>query len=545
MKNGFVRLAFLTAFLSFSQVLAAQNAGDDGSRLFLTILLIVVVLIAFVVIIQVADNLMRIEARKLGADKSGANFSLFPTVGELFAPKLPSFVDEGNTVVLTKGHDILLEGEAEPKIGNSNVTRFGLQPPNFVGISPIPKLMVQVGEEVKAGDPLYFDKKTPEIIHVAPVSGEVIELNRGEKRSIAEIVILADKDIKYKEFDSFDYEKSSREDLVSYLLGSGVWPLIRQRPFNVIPDPSIIPSNIFISTFDSAPLAPDLNLVVASRGKDFQKGLDVLGKLTDGSVHLGLDARGEQEPSKVFTNATGVEKHWFHGKHPSGNVGVQIHHIAPINNQDKVWTLGVQEVITLGALFNEGKFDASRIVALTGDELNEAKYVKTYIGANIGELLKRNLKEGNTRLVSGDVLSGEKKSADGFLNIYDDQVTVLAEGDYFEMFGWLLPQKATPSISKTFPNGLFPDTRFEADTNTHGEQRAFVVTGQYESVLPMDIYVQHLMKNIIINDFERMEGLGIYELVEEDVALCEFACTSKQPLQKILRDGLEMIREEG
>ncbi len=545
MKNGFVRLAFLTTFLCFSELLAAQNASNDGSRLFLTILLITVVLIAFVVIIQVADNLMRIEARKLGADKSGANFSLFPTMGELFKPKLSSFVDESNAIVLTKGHDILLEGAAEQKISNANVTRYALQPPNYTGISPIPKMTVEIGAEVKAGDPIFFDKKRPEIMHVAPVSGEVIELNRGAKRSVAEVVILADKEIKHKAFKAFDFEKGSREDLVNYLLESGVWPMIRQRPFNVIPDAAVTPVNIFVSTFDTAPLAPDLNFVVSGRANDFQKGLDVLGKLTSGSVHLGLDARGDAAPSKVFTDATGVEKHWFHGKHPAGNVGVQIHHIAPINASEKVWTLGVQEVLTIGTLFNEQKFDASRVVALTGNELENPKYVRTYIGANIGELVKRNLKEGNNRIISGDVLSGEKKATENFLNVFDDQITVVEEGDYYEMFGWLLPQKATPSISKTFPNGLFPDTKFEADTNTHGEGRAFVVTGQYESVLPMDIYVQHLMKNILINDFERMEGLGIYELVEEDVALCEFACTSKQPLQKILRQGLDLIREEG
>lgn len=543
MKNGFVRLSLLTTFLFFSELLAAQNAGDDGSRLFVTILIILVVLIGFVVIIQVADNLLRIEAKKTGADRSGANFSVFPGLSEFFAPKLANFVDESRTYVLTKGHDINLEGDAAADSSTPSVTRYALQPPNFVGMSPIPKLMVEVGDSVKAGDPIFFDKKTDAVKHVAPVSGEVIAVNRAAKRSIAEVVILADKEMSYRKYDSFDLEAGSREELVNYLLDSGVWPFIRQRPYNIIADPNVVPANIFVSTFDTAPLAPNLNYIVQGKEDAFQKGLDILRMLTLGHVHLGLNANEDTPPAAAFTDAIGVEKHWFHGQHPVGNVGVQIHHIAPISSNDKVWTMGVQDVITLGKLFTEGKYDASRIVALTGAELNNPSYVNTYIGANIGDLVAGNLKEGNSRLISGDVLSGEQKSQDGFLNLFDDQITAVEEGNYYEMFGWLLPKKATPTISGTYPS--FGDVKYTADTNTHGEKRAFVVTGQYESVMPMDIHVQHLMKNIIINDFERMEGLGIYELVEEDVALCEFTCTSKQPLQQILRQGLDTMREDG
>jgi len=301
--------------------------------------------------------------------------------------------------------------------------------------------------------------------------------------------------------------------------------MISQRPFGVIPDATDIPSNIFVSTFDSAPLAPDLSFVVEGQGAAFQKGLDVLGMLTEGAVHLGLDARGDASPSNVFTEATGVQKHWFHGKHPVGNVGIQIHHISPIAGNDKVWTLGVQEVITIGKLFAEGKFDASRIIAVTGSESSTPGYVKTYLGANVGALA--GTVGDNVRLVSGDVLSGAQKSKEEFLDFRDDQITTIKEGNEYEMFGWLAPMDARPSVSQTFL-----------------EKRAFVVTGQYEKVLPMDIYPQHLMKAIIVNDFERMEGLGINELLEEDVALCEFACTSKQPLQSILREGLEIMREQ-
>lgn len=321
--------------------------------------------------------------------------------------------------------------------------------------------------------------------------------------------------------------------------------MLRQRPYDIVADASQVPDNIFISTFDTAPLAPDLNFVVKGRETAFQKGLDVLAKLTKGSVYLGLSANGGTPPSSTFTDAKGVKIRWFRGKHPAGNVGVQIHHTAPISPKSHVWTLGVQEVITLGALFTERRFNAERIIALTGAELTAPKYVRTYAGANIGELLKGNISGENVRIISGDVLSGQKKEQENFLNYYDDQITVISEGDYFQVFGWLMPDLASPSASKALPSWIFPNTSYRVDTNMKGEKRAFVVTGQYEDVLPMDIYPQHLMKAILTNDYEKMEGLGIHELIEEDVALCEFVCTSKQHLQQILRKGLDMMHEQG
>jgi len=226
-------------------------------------------------------------------------------------------------------------------------------------------------------------------------------------------------------------------------------------------------------------------------------------------------------------------------------VGIQIHHTNPISANERVWTLGLQDVITIGKLFAEGRYDATRIVALTGAELENTGYVKTYIGANLENMVKGNLKNDHIRVVSGDVLSGKELATNGHIGFYDDQVTVLEEGDEYEMFGWLLPLSPRPTVSKTYPNFLFPKYKFTPNTNTHGEKRAFVVTGQYEKVLPMDVYPQQLMKAILVNDYERMEGLGIYELSEEDVALCEFVCTSKQPVQNILRQGLDMMREQG
>lgn len=545
MRIGTIK-SILLAGLVLSVNVASAQTSSGGSNYLIYSMVAIAVFLFFYLVVQVSDNLMAIEAKQSGADKTGANFSLFPRIQELFSPSLPDYVSNKPVHRLSKGHDILLEGKASGMIDESvQATTFAVQPINFRGIAPIPKMLVDVGAEVKAGDALFFDKNDPDTKYVAPVSGELIAINRGAKRSIVEVVILADKDQKYREFDKLDPETASREALVSYLRETGVWTLINQRPFDVVADPTEVPRDIFISTFDTAPLAPDLNLAVAGREASFQKGLDVLSKLTSGKVHLGLNAKGDNPPPAVFTEAAGVEKHWFHGKHPAGNVGVQIHHVAPISTQDKVWTLGVQEVITIGALFLEGRYNAERVVALTGYELEQPKYVRTYLGAKIGDLIKGNAKADKVRIISGDVLSGDKKTVDQFLNAKDDQITVIEEGDDVELFGWLLPIEPRPSVSNTFPNFLYPDYAFKANTNMHGEKRAFVVTGQYESVLPMDVYPQHLMKAILTNDFERMEGLGIHEVSEEDLALCEFVCTSKQPLQEILRKGQKMMLEQG
>ncbi|MFK7937562.1 MAG: Na(+)-translocating NADH-quinone reductase subunit A [Saprospiraceae bacterium] len=544
MKNGLTKGFFFVMLLTLSSDLAAQS-GTTSSNAFVYGMLAVVGLIILALVLQVSDNLMLIEAKQSGiSDKT--NFSLFPKINEIFRPDTPEYVSNTPVKVLTKGHDILLEGEAGDNIaaGFQGKT-FAIQPPNFIGISPIPKVTVEEGAMVKAGDPLFFDKKVPDVMYASPVSGKVVGINRGAKRSIANVVIESDGEMASRDYATFDVINNSREELVAYLMDSGVWPMIRQRPYNIVPEATSVPRDIFISTFDTAPLAPNLNHAVAGREKDFQAGLDILNQLTSGKVYLGLSANGETAPSDAFTTATGVEKVYFQGAHPAGNVGVQIHHIRPIGTQDKVWTVDVQTAITIGTLFTQGRFDASRLVALVGAELETPQYVRTFQGANIGELIAGNLKGDNVRLVSGDVLTGDKASAHGFLGYHDDMVTTIAEGDYYEMFGWLLPLTPRPSISNTYPNALFGDLKFEADTNTHGERRAFVVTGQYEQVTPMDVLVQPLMKAILVNDYERMEGLGLHELVEEDVALAEFVCTSKQPLQSILREGLEMMREQG
>ncbi len=538
--------AVLTAsgFL-FACELSAQNEAASGSNIFIYTLVGIAIVLFFGMLINVADNLIGIEAKQNNIDVDENGLAFLPGLNHLFGGKAPSYTGGTPVTILNRGHDILLEGEASGAIEDATqVTRVAVQPPNFLGLQPIPKLTVAVGDTVKAGDQVFFDKKMPEVAFVAPVSGEVIEVNRGAKRAISEIVILADKEQKYRQFDTPD-ASADRGALVDFLKESGAWALLRQRPYNVIPDPAVTPRDIFVSTFDTAPLAPNNDLVVAGQEAAFQQGIDVLARLTDGQVHLGLNGNGDAAPAAAFTDAQNASKRFFKGQHPAGNVGVQLHHTAPVGGTDVVWTLGVQEVIALGNLFLNGRIDSTRVVGIVGAEVSEPKYVRTYAGANVGELLSGNLSDNKVRLISGDVLSGLAKAENGYLNFFDDQLTVIAEGDYYEMFGWLIPSSLRPTISNTFPNFLLPEVKFEADTNTHGEKRAFVVTNDYEQVMPMDVYTQQLMKSIIINDIERMEGLGILELVEEDVALCEFVCVSKQPLQHILRQGLDLMREQG
>jgi Na+-transporting NADH:ubiquinone oxidoreductase subunit A len=536
------KLNLTLSLLFTAQLISAQSQSSGSNLLFYSIVAVCAVLLVWAML-SLAGNLLKIEAIKNGIDPEKNNIGIFPGLSDFISPKRPAFAKGGKYFHLTKGHDILLEGEAGGTPKHAQVSRYAIRPGDFHGMSPIPKVTVEVGSEVKAGDVLFFDKKRPEIMYVSPVSGEVVEVNRGEKRAISEVIILADKKLTYKKYQIPNIASSSREELVAFLASSGLWSLINERPFDVVPSLDTIPANIFISTFDTAPLAPDNNLVVDGNEQAFQKGLDVLSLLTSGKVHLGLDARGAKAPAAAFTDASGVEKHWFAGPHPAGNVGVQIHHAAPLKAGDKVWTLTVQEVITIGQMFISGEYRADRLVGLTGAELHTPAYVKTYQGASLGDLLKDNLKGDNVRIVSGDVLSGKQSSESGFLGFHDDQVTVLKEGNDYELFGWLLPLAPRPSISGTIPS-YGKDHKFEANTNTHGEKRAFVVTGQYESVLPMDIYPQHLLKAIMSNDIERMEGLGLTELTEEDVALCEFVCTSKNPVQALIREGLDALKEQ-
>lgn len=526
-------LALLLINLTFQ-----SQASASGSNLLFYSLAAIALLIFFFIVVSVADNFMVIESNQSGINGDKANMGLYPRLNELFSPSKPAFLEKAHSITLRKGYDIPLEGAPTGDVKDAaGITRYAVSPVDYIGLQPIPKVIVEVGDTVKAGEVIFFDKKLDRIKFVAPVSGEIIEINRAAKRAISTIVILADKDQVSRTYEVPE-TSATREELVEFLLESGAWPGIRQRPYNVVADPNVVPRDIFVSTFDTAPLAGDSAHALAGREAEFQAGIDVLRRLTDGFVYLGLDGRGSS--ASPYAAINGVEKTYFRGAHPAGNVGVQIHHTHPVGNgENTVWTLDVNAVLVLGEIFKNGRYNTERVVALTGAPL-AAGYVRTHAGANIGELLAGETLE-NVRVISGNVLTGDAVGTAGYLGAFDTQVTAIEEGNEAEIFGWLLPLKARASISPTIP--VLGD--FEATTNTHGEKRAFVVNNDYEQVMPMDIYTQQLMKSIMINDFEGMEGLGIYELVEEDVALAEFACVSKQPLQNILRGGLETMREQG
>lgn len=534
------------AALSGSTILPlmAQNGILSDMPIALLIILGIVVFLFLTLVLLVGNSMLQVVAKELKVSRD-VNYSLLPSISEIFGSRLPKHVKDEKVIRLKKGFDIRLKGKPTSQIKPIEVSTFAIQPPNFKGLTPIPKVVVEIGSSIKAGDLLFYDKTNPNVHFVAPVSGELVEVRRGAKRSISHLVILRDKVQQYKTLSPPDLAKASKEELVAFLQESGFWPIIRQRPYNVMADSEKSPRDIFISTFDSAPLAPDNDLIVNTDGEAFQTGLDVLGKLTSGSVHLGLNAKSLTPPSRWYTEAVGVQKHWFSGAHPAGCVGVQIHHVKPIKTSDIVWTLGVQDVMLLGRIFRDKRFDTTRIIALAGAELQETVHLSTYAGANIGDLVKGKLEHSNVRLISGDVLTGLAKTTTDFIDFCDDQLTVVQEGNTYEMFGWLLPIKPRPSVSRTFPNFLLPGMTFRAETNTHGEERAFVHTGLYEEVVPMDIYPQHLIKAIMVGNIEKMEGLGIHEVVEEDLALCEFVCPSKIEVQKILRDGLDMMQEQG
>ena len=441
-------------------------------------------------------------------------------------------------IKLRKGLNIRIEGKAENVLENPVKSEyFALKPNDFQGITP--KMLVKEGDKVKAGTALFHDKNIPEIMFASPVSGTVQEIVRGERRVILEVIIKSDFENSFEQFEKINPKTSNKEKITEGLLKSGLWAVLKQRPYGTIANPNQKPKAIFISTFDTAPLAADVEFCVKDFLGEFQIGIDAISKLTEGKIHLGIN-----NENSIFKKIEGVEIHQFEGKHPAGNVGVQIHHISPINKGEIVWTLNAQDVVAIGKFFNTGIFDISRIIALCGSEIKNKKYHRVLAGTQISELIKNNLQQQNVRVISGNVLTGTQISEKGFLGFYDTQLTVIPEGNHYEFLGWAMPGMNKFSASKTFFSSLFPKKEYKLDTNYNGAERAYVMTGQYEKVVPMDILPQHLVKAIMVEDIDKMEQLGIYEVIEEDFALCEYVCTSKIEVQKILRNGLNLMKKE-
>lgn len=444
-------------------------------------------------------------------------------------------------IKLRKGLDIKLKGRAETVLETLPIpATVALKPTDFPGLTP--KLSVKSGHEVKAGEALFYDKYHPEVVFTAPFGGKVASVNRGERRRILEVVIETDTNAGSAEFKKANPGTLSADEVKEQLLKSGLWPFIKRRPYGIVASPQEKPKAIFISTFDTAPLAPDYNFIMEGQLGTFQTGIDALAKLTEGKIFLGVSEKS------VFTNIKNTEIKQFSGPHPAGNVGVQIHHIAPINKGEVVWTINPQDVLFIGRLFETGKIDFTKVFALAGSEVEKPKYLQTILGAPVSSVTDGRLKKVNykQRIISGNVLTGKKVKSINYLGFYDSLVSVIPEGDEYELLGWATPGVEKFSASKTFLSKLFPKKEYELNANLHGGERAFVLSGQYEKVVPMDILPVFLLKACLVNDIDKMEQLGIYEVIEEDFALCEYVCTSKIKVQDILRKGINsMIKELG
>ena len=454
------------------------------------------------------------------------------------------------TIKLCKGLDIQLQGAAEKKTTVLPLaSTYAVSPLDFQGVTP--KMLVKVGDAVKAGTPLFFNKNNASVLFTSPVSGTVAAVVRGEKRRILAVEIAADSTIAYEEFATLDVKSASRDQIVELLLKSGLWTLLIQRPYGIIANPADMPKSIFVSAFDSAPLAPDYNFTLRDEAANLQVAVDVLNKLTKGGVFVGVN--GKNASASPFSKLNNVKLYGFSGPHPAGNVGVQINNIAPVNKGEVVWTVDPMFMVAVGKLFTKGIYDVTRTIAVAGNRVEKPCYVTCVPGTQIKDLdflvSKKEVEifdqECGCRYISGNVLTGNNVGAEGSLDFYSNMVSVISEGNYYEMFGWVKPMRFGKfSFSKSYFSWFTPNKKYKVDTNLNGGHRAFVVSDVYGKVLPMDIYPVYLLKAILAEDIDKMEQLGIYEVIEEDLALCEYVCPSKIDIQEIVSKGIAtMIKE--
>lgn len=447
-----------------------------------------------------------------------------------------------NNIYLKKGLDIPLEGAAAlntRKVIAPDI--IAVKPTDFRGL--VPKLLVREGDKVLAGTPVMADKMAQDILFASPVSGEVVEVVRGEKRKLLEIRIKADQTQEYVDFGAKSPADLDAEAIKSALLKGGLWPAIIQRPYGIIANPEVKPKAIFVSAFNTAPLAADMEYVLRDEFADIQAGVNALNKLTDGGVHMSFD--GANYAGTPFHKLENIIPHTFTGKHPAGNVGVQIHHISPIRKGETVWTVSMVMLAAIGKLFRTGKYDLRRRIAITGPRAVEPAYVSCVPGMSMKEFAWFYQEPEKLRFISGDALSGTSVGINGFLGFYDNQVTILKEGNEYEMFGWAKPFRTSQfSTSHTYFSWLTPKKKYDMDTNLHGGVRAFVVSDVYGKVLPMHLFPVHLVKACLAQDIEKMEKLGIYEVLPEDFALCEYVDPSKIEIQSIIEDGISLMLKE-
>ncbi|MCF0166626.1 MAG: Na(+)-translocating NADH-quinone reductase subunit A [Bacteroidales bacterium] len=451
---------------------------------------------------------------------------------------------------IRKGLEVPVAGAPDRRIIDvAKIDTVAVKPTDFKHLAP--KLMVKEGDKVLAGSVLFVDKARPRIQFTSPVSGTVDQIVRGDKRKLLAVVVKADEKTQYKEFEPVKVESASAEQIISALLESGLWPCIKQRPYGIIPAPEVAPKAIFVSGFHSAPLSSDLDFSLREELDSVQAAVRAFLKILPGGVHFGIKA--SNHASTPFHKLSGVKFHTFEGPHPAGNVGVQISKVCPIAKGDVVWTVDLHLMAVIGRFLLKGIVDMSKIVAVGGPMAKTPGYVKGVCGMsmkNIGTLVAEkpelSLQKGQkVRFVSGSPLTGTNVGEDGYLGFYDDSVSLLSEGNYNEWFGWakiFRPKKF--SFSRGYFSWLTPRKKYAMDTNTNGGVRAFVLSGYYDKVFPMDIYPVYLLKACLAGDIEKMEQLGIYEVVEEDFALCDYICPSKIECQKIISDGIDLMLKE-
>lgn len=443
-------------------------------------------------------------------------------------------------VKISKGLDIKLKGAPVASMTSIEAAKlYALMPADFTRVTP--KVVVKPEDAVKAGDVLFVDKNAPELRFVSPVSGKVVAVNRGERRRVLSVVVESDGKFESVEYKAKDVFSLSGDEVKADLLKSGLFAFLRQRPYDVIASPADSPRAVFVSAFDSKPLAVDFEVALKGNEDDFQTGLDALSRIAP--VYLGVSAKQTAAALSVAKNVTTTV---FKGPHPAGNVGVQINHVAPVNKGEVVWTIAAEDVIFVGRLFNKGRVDFTRTVALVGSEVKNPSYSKVVLGAQLSTLLDGRLStENELRIIDGNVLTGRKTTADSFLGAFSNEITVIPEimnGD--EMFGWIAPRFSMFSTSRSYFSWLLPKREYVFDARIKGGERHMIMSNEYDKVFPMDIYPEYLIKAIITGNIDKMEELGIYEVAPEDFALCEFVDSSKLELQRIVREGLDKLRAE-
>ena len=445
-------------------------------------------------------------------------------------------------IKIKKGIDIHLVGEAKKEVKDYMPQLFAIKPHDFIGV--VPKMHVAEGDDVKVGTVLFHDKNNESVFFTSPASGKVKAIVRGEKRVILQVVIESDGKFETIDFGKADPSKLSRNEIVEKLVQSGTWTMLRQRPYSTIAKTQDEPKCIAVSMFDTAPLALDNNFIVKDQMAAIKAGVEALAKLTNGMVYLNVNSSETQQAlASLNFSAKNVTITEFQGPHPAGNVSTQLNVLSPINKGETVWYTYAQNLIAIGNLFLNGVYDSSRVVAFTGSEVKEPMYYRTRIGADMSGLYA-NIATENVRIISGNVLTGKKINGENFLGYYDSQVTVIPEGDHYQLFGWLAPNFKKFTSTNTMGASLCKKSKKVLDTNLNGGIRPLIMTGNFEKVFPFDIYPMQLIKACIIKDIDQMEELGIYEIDAEDFALCEVIDPSKTAIQQIVRESLEMLRKE-